>query len=213
MEALMRLFGRKEESSPKKAPKKGSGPVASFESMYRYKGLLDLVTEAYTKRIEEEAKKVRYYTRKSLNGVAAKHFARRKELEIKLEKHTDLVICLDGIVDLVRTAETQNVSLVGMDMGIALIKKFTDTLNYENADRIRSELEENQRKISEIQRLVTKPMKGAPVLDDSVLLDEMEDFLARPDSEEETTDEVAVTQQEQQQRPKVEQKKQLEALV
>lgn len=153
-------------------------PAIANERMYRNRQRLDALVTTYTSLINKEERTARMYDRKKLIPLRDLHYKHYLDLVKELEGHTARMICLDKIIDIVRSIETADATLQDMQAAIEIFKSHASRLNEEKVDEIMNELDTRQRELQSIQRRMAKPLGEVTVQRQADLDREMEEFFA-----------------------------------
>lgn len=179
---FQRFFGTNKSAVPPPSVKIETESL--FEHIYHEGERLQEIIDAYTRKIAQKGQEARNYARLGLEEIAKQHFAHRLRLEGNLTILTKKHLGLMEIVESLRMLEVEKITIVSMDKAISIMKSYTETVNYENATRVREDLEAKQRELTQIHRLMAKPLRGTPTLNESELEDAWLQFIDQ--------DEVAV---------------------
>jgi hypothetical protein len=192
MDSFLRLFG----VTPvvKKPPPVPPAQAAAYESIFRSQQDMERLDAVYLKNILAISKKIKILCRAGQLKVAELYFVHLQKIEAFYEKHTQLKLCVDSVVEHVRTSESIHITLEGMEKSLLQMKATTNTVNVQNAERLLEQLEVQQRQVAETQKIMSKPIAGMTpkTVDQQQLESDLDDFLARPDYDEEEEEDAPV---------------------
>jgi hypothetical protein len=200
MEALVqRFFGRSpKDKSADILPAAPKDPESLFKLIHISLERYGEIIEAAHKKIEAKGQLARRYARSGLELEAQKQFAQRQKLAKNLSFLTDRQLILENIVEALSMLEAEKLLIGGASNMIDLVNSVYASVNEENALNIREEFEEKQRELARIHRIMSKPMQGAPVLNEADFDEAWEAFLEQDEitQADETDDEVPAVKSE-----------------
>jgi hypothetical protein len=188
---IARMFG----AGPPRPPTKQEPETTSFEKIQHSRATLQRISDSYVKKIEEQEKIARLNMRAGQEKVAYQHLAFCNEISETYSKHTALLLSIERVAEHVRMGESLSLAVKGMSESLDLMKKMAKNVNYEDAARLRTELEKQQEELAETQKLLAKPMRGLMprVFDEAALADQMDELLERPVYGNDETEEEGAT--------------------
>lgn len=155
-----------------------------YEIVYQNIKRLEALDKAYIRDIDEEGRKARELERRQLKSQALRRFAHRRVLEMNHDIATERQLNLCSLVESFRKLEMERAHIESAKQCLELCKAFTKTLTYDEVASLREELDEKQRELAQIQRLMSKPLRGTPVFDETELENDFYNFI---EAEEEKT--------------------------